>query len=429
MSNIPLSKNLPPAAAPRAGRCYGPFGADLISLKEAAGYTDADERSTDVRVTDEPVEGLRRISLRDVAAVMCNKNVDDAGKVYRNFSAADLADLAPHTVTIQFKGRGQQKQPGLSFEGLLILLMLLPGERARRYRGQAAKVLQSVIAGDPRLMDVLRANAAYTGIFHEMAREGVAAAAAEGGGVAMPGAAEALRNRERELELKEREQKLRLKDASVTLKVADAELKAQQKKDAYQDEVDARRRAAAREDEARRRAAARDEDDADARHKKRRLDEAAAHERMLAVASSAVVARARLFDLAASMEGLRRQGLSAASIDTQIALWRQAIAGHGDDDADAQLPFTARSFAIQHELLAAVAGSRHKDLLLAAGAQLTAACAARGILLLPKVSERGFQVNQYPAAAAPLARDIFEQLVRGQQQPDIRAAFRPPSEL
>ena len=83
MSNIPLSKNLPPAAAPRAGRCYGPFGADLISLKEAAGYTDTDERSTDVRVTDEPVEGLRRISLRDVAAVMCNKNVDDAGKVYQ----------------------------------------------------------------------------------------------------------------------------------------------------------------------------------------------------------------------------------------------------------------------------------------------------------------------------------------------------------
>ena len=92
---------------------------------------------------------------------------------------------------------------------------------------------------------------------------------------------DALRNKKRELELKaleldlkEREQKQRLKSANAMLKSVDAELKALRKKDAYQDEVDARRRAAALEDAAKWRALARDEDDADARHKKRRLDDA-----------------------------------------------------------------------------------------------------------------------------------------------------------
>ena len=429
--STPLVYGIPSLLYPHKMSASEALGFDLISLKAAAGYTDADERCTDVRVTDEPVEGLRRISLRDVAGVVCNKNTNDAAKVYRNFSAGDLADLAPHTVTIQFKGKGQHKQPGISFEGLLILLMLLPGERPRRYRGQAAKVLQSVTAGDPRLMEVLRTNAAYTGIFHEMAREGVAVAAAASGCVAMPGAEDTLRYKERELELKEREQKLRLKDATVTLKVADTELKVQQKKDAYLADAEARRCAAAREEEAKRRALARDEDDADARHKKRRLDDAAAHERLLAVASSAITERALarkcLFDLATSTAALRQQRFSEADIQGQVAMWRQA-AGNGnndEDDGDAQLPFTVRSFAIQHKLLAAVAAFKHNELLLAAGVQLTAACAARGFLLLPKIPERGFHVNQYPATAAPLARDIFEQLVRGQHhQPDIRSAFR-----
>ena len=147
----------------------------------------------EVRVTKEVIDGCRRISARDLIAVVCRKNADDAGKAWRELPAEYRNDIEEFARDIKFTGRGQQTQPGLSLQGCFKLLMVLNNENARRFRSASARVLLGLFAGDEALVEEVRKNAQNTDFLNELAREELREVqAAEGGAAPAPAAEPAM---------------------------------------------------------------------------------------------------------------------------------------------------------------------------------------------------------------------------------------------
>lgn len=60
--------------------------------------------------------------------------------------------------SFKFAGRGQRETPVISGQGLVRLLFLLPGKRARQFVAESAEVLVRHIGGDETLVDEIRRN-------------------------------------------------------------------------------------------------------------------------------------------------------------------------------------------------------------------------------------------------------------------------------
>ena len=128
---------------------------------------------TAVRVSKQPVDGCRRVSARDIIAVVCEKDVNAAGLVWRRLRKSDkMAELAPYMCEFSFEsGRGSRPQPALSLQGCFKLLMVLPGEHAKRFRSASARIMLAFFAGDTRCTAEVQASAECKDLLHELARE------------------------------------------------------------------------------------------------------------------------------------------------------------------------------------------------------------------------------------------------------------------
>lgn len=105
----------------------------------------------------------------DLVMVMTGKDRNNAGR--------DLRDLSDDTfqstkfVDRKISNHGGHKTKLVSFEHALELIMVLPGDEAKRTRVQFADILKRYMAGDKTLIAEINANAASNSPIAQMARD------------------------------------------------------------------------------------------------------------------------------------------------------------------------------------------------------------------------------------------------------------------
>ena len=135
----------------------------LISFSDLSGGTDS------VRFT--VINGGTYMSVRDIIMVVCKKDNNMAGEVWRNTSDKQKEELQDFLLNFQFPGQGQRVQPVITLEGALKLIMWLPGDMAKDYRSKACGILTRFLGGDSSLVEEIEANAASSAPLNVLARE------------------------------------------------------------------------------------------------------------------------------------------------------------------------------------------------------------------------------------------------------------------
>lgn len=116
------------------------------------------------------VDGVQYLSVRDLIMVVCEKDANHAQEVWRRLPDDKKTEVNAFCVQFKFSGRGQQVQPMITFEGALTLMSWLPGVNAKNWRGKTAKILKRYFAGDPTLLDDIRANSVSQSPLNQFAR-------------------------------------------------------------------------------------------------------------------------------------------------------------------------------------------------------------------------------------------------------------------
>jgi hypothetical protein len=91
------------------------------------------------------------LSVRDVIMCLCGKDNKKASGTWKNLPTEYKGELEAFVCQYQFPGRGNSKQPVISYEGAIKLLMWLPGSKAKTMRGTAANILARYCEGDSSL--------------------------------------------------------------------------------------------------------------------------------------------------------------------------------------------------------------------------------------------------------------------------------------
>ena len=104
------------------------------------------------------IDGVQYLSIRDIIMHLCDKNVNDAGAVWRNLADQKKNKLQPFLNVFQFPGRGQQIQPVITLPGSIKLVMILPGERAKRYKWIFADIISRYLDGDDEMCLEIKQN-------------------------------------------------------------------------------------------------------------------------------------------------------------------------------------------------------------------------------------------------------------------------------
>jgi hypothetical protein len=134
---------------------------NVISFDEIIPYSS-------VRFT--LLNGVQYISIRDIIMVMCGKDNNQAGEVWRKLPDDKKSEVQVFVLNFKFPGRGQSEQPVIQFQGAIKLLMWLPGEQAKQFRSKAADILTRYYAGDKTLLSDIYANAESHSVINEAAR-------------------------------------------------------------------------------------------------------------------------------------------------------------------------------------------------------------------------------------------------------------------
>ena len=71
------------------------------------------------------------MSLCDIIMVVCKKDNNMVGEVWRNTSDKQKEELQDSILNFQFPSQGQRVQPVITLEGALKLIMWLPGENGQ----------------------------------------------------------------------------------------------------------------------------------------------------------------------------------------------------------------------------------------------------------------------------------------------------------
>lgn len=124
-----------------------------------------------VRVTPVLEIGEQCFSIRDSIMAVCQKSANDAGEVWRKLSDSNKTEVQDSVLNFKFPGRGQSVQPVITLKGLLKLIMMLPGETAKRYRSQFSDIITRYLAGDSSLHAEINANASSSSPVNALARE------------------------------------------------------------------------------------------------------------------------------------------------------------------------------------------------------------------------------------------------------------------
>jgi len=117
------------------------------------------------------IDEVQYLSIRDIIMVMCGKDRNQSSEVWRRISDESKNEVKEYCLDFKFKGRGQQEQPVIQFQGALKLMMWLPGEQAKKFRSKAAEILTRYYAGDKTLLNDVWANAQSKQPINEAARE------------------------------------------------------------------------------------------------------------------------------------------------------------------------------------------------------------------------------------------------------------------
>ena len=104
------------------------------------------------------IDGMQYLSIRDIVMHLCDKNLNDAGAVWRNLADQKKNKLQPFLNVFQFPGRGQQIQPVITLPGSIKLVMILPGERAKRYKWIFADIISRYLDGDDEMCLEIKQN-------------------------------------------------------------------------------------------------------------------------------------------------------------------------------------------------------------------------------------------------------------------------------
>ena len=110
-----------------------------------------DDIATGATVRLTVIKGTRYLSIRDVIMHVCGKNNDEAGLVWRRMSDSKKEEVCKELAVYQFPGRGQSAQSVITLPGSIKLVMMLPGERAQRYKTQFAEIIARYLDGDQLL--------------------------------------------------------------------------------------------------------------------------------------------------------------------------------------------------------------------------------------------------------------------------------------
>ena len=121
------------------------------------------------------IKGQQYLSIRDLIMHLCRKDKNQASEIWRRMPQYEKDELKAACFNHKFPGRGQSEQPVITFPGAVKLIMLLPGENAKKHRSTMAKILVRYCAGDSLLIKEIEANAASDEPVAQMARASLAA--------------------------------------------------------------------------------------------------------------------------------------------------------------------------------------------------------------------------------------------------------------
>jgi hypothetical protein len=119
------------------------------------------------------IENVPRASIRDIIMVVCDRDNNDAGRIWRNLPETYKSEVQQFVLNFKFPGRGQSEQPVITLQGALKLIMWLPGNMAKDFRSKACDILTRFLAGDQSLHAEINANATSTAPIHEFARASI----------------------------------------------------------------------------------------------------------------------------------------------------------------------------------------------------------------------------------------------------------------
>ena len=129
---------------------------ELVSGSEGVRYTDIDR--------------VQYMSVRDIIMVVCGKDNNDAGRMWRNLPETYKTEVQQFLLNFKFEGRGQSEQPVITLQGAIKLIMWLPGNMAKDFRSQACDILTRYLAGDQTMHAEINVNATSTAPINEFAR-------------------------------------------------------------------------------------------------------------------------------------------------------------------------------------------------------------------------------------------------------------------
>lgn len=98
------------------------------------------------------------LSVRDVIMHIGGKTTQAANRFWERLSDKNKEELVGDISIFQFTGRGQTKQPVITVEGVMKLMMMIPGERAKFMRVRAADILTRYVMGEDSLITEIRQN-------------------------------------------------------------------------------------------------------------------------------------------------------------------------------------------------------------------------------------------------------------------------------
>ena len=158
-----------------------PAGAEVEGVQaptEVAMPFDEILAGATVRFTT--IDGVQYLSIRDFIMVVCDKDGNDAGQVWRRLSEDKKNEVQSFCLNFVFPGQGQQEQPVITFPGALKLVMWLGGENAKDFRTKVVGILTRYFAGDPSLLQDIQANAQSDSPINQFARASLQSESGDG---------------------------------------------------------------------------------------------------------------------------------------------------------------------------------------------------------------------------------------------------------
>ena len=104
------------------------------------------------------INDVQYLSIRDIIMCVCGKNADYAGYIWRNIPESKKDKLEPFLSVYQFPGQGQSEQSVITLSDSIKLVMMLPGNRAQRYKVKFAEIVSRYIEGDLVMCDEIKEN-------------------------------------------------------------------------------------------------------------------------------------------------------------------------------------------------------------------------------------------------------------------------------